>query len=924
MTTDTSFQRGDHVRSAKFGIGRVEVDTGLTIIVRFQHGIEECQKPSLNRVFTPLQTLELDQWHAPVEVITRIQAEAIQSVNDTWGVFSRSRIALLPHQLWVCRRVLEDWPMRWLVADDVGLGKTIEAGLILWPLLSRGTVKRLLILCRAYLVEQWQYRLRTMFDIRMARYAAASDTEKGDFWNTHNQVVASLETIRLDRGGRHDRLFESEPWDLLIVDEAHHLNADEQSGPTLGYEVVERLENGKRVKSILFFTGTPHRGKNYGFISLLRLLRPDIFDVHQSMTEQLPSLRNVMIRNNKQNVTDLKGNRLFEPPLVSSETYDYSPAEAHFYDLLTEFILKGQAYATSLDSANRRMVILILITMQKLASSSVAAVRRALKGRLSRISATRSDLEKLQTKLNEMRQSGFIARYQDLETAGDTDAISKLEEQILALTAAVQLMQDEESYLRELILAAEAVREETKIGKILDIIEDRFAGREVLLFTEYKATQSLIMTTLIRRFGAGCVGFINGDGIAEDVIDLSGASVTIRQTREEASAKFNSGGYRFLVSTEAGGEGIDLQERCHCLIHVDLPWNPMRLHQRVGRLNRYGQQARVEVISLHNPHTVESLIWEKLNAKISNIQIALSQVMDEPEDLLQLVLGMASPTLFLEVFAEASSIPRQRLSDWFDQKTARFGGQDVIETVKNLVGNCAKFDFQQVSPHLPAVDLPDLAPFLRTMLTLNGRKFREDGEGLTFKTPESWLNEPGVRTLYERVIFDRENRSSDAAQRVIGVGHKIMDQAVDQAKVFPVCAATMPDGALERPLLVFRVSDRVTGESGVIRSMILGMELGEAGQRSLALLRDWELLQRLNGLIGARGIRRAKTSMRPDNTAAVATAIEETQREVESRLGDLDLPFKVPMVENLAVIWPTKGGPREGSATSDADEDEID
>ena len=197
-----------------------------------------------------------------LKLITRVQAEAIQSINDAWGVFSPSRIALLPHQLWVCRRVQEEWPTRWLIADDVGLGKTIEAGLILWPLLAKERVKRLLILAPASLVEQWQYRLRTMFDIRIARYAADSDTEQGGFWQTHNQVIASLNTLRLDHNGRHERLFEGDPWDLLIVDEAHHLNADERSGPTLGYRLVQQLVEEEHVKSMLFFTGnTPPREK---------------------------------------------------------------------------------------------------------------------------------------------------------------------------------------------------------------------------------------------------------------------------------------------------------------------------------------------------------------------------------------------------------------------------------------------------------------------------------------------------------------------------------------------------------------------------------------------------------------------------------------------------------------------------------------
>src|SRR5262245_5969819 len=315
------FQPGNTVRSGKFGVGQVVIDDGRTVVAQFEHGLERCLPGELTLVATPLDTLQRTEWDAPLMLLTRVLGEAIQSVNDRWGVFSRSRIALLPHQLWVCRQVLETWPTRWLVADDVGLGKTIEAGLILWPVLSRDLVRRLLIICPASLVEQWHLRLKSMFDIRLAPYVTEADTKNSDFWHTHPQVVASLQTLRTDLGGRYTRMLEAPPWDLLVVDEAHHVNADEKSGPTLGYQFLEKLVEANRVRSIVFFTGTPHRGKNFGFLSLLRLLRPDLFDPKRPLTQQLSGLRQVMIRNNKQNVTDIKGKRLFHPPKTKSRTY---------------------------------------------------------------------------------------------------------------------------------------------------------------------------------------------------------------------------------------------------------------------------------------------------------------------------------------------------------------------------------------------------------------------------------------------------------------------------------------------------------------------------------------------------------------------------------------------------------------------------
>lgn len=912
-----TFERGDRVRHARFGAGRVELDTALTVIVRFEHGLEECEKASLMPILTLFKALQLAEWYAPAAVISRIQAEAIQSVNDTWGVFSRSRIALLPHQLWVCRHVLERWPARWLIADDVGLGKTIEAGLILWPVLAKNTVKRLLLLCPAALVDQWQYRLRHMFDIRMTRYSTEADTPRADFWGTHNQVIASLQTMRADGNGRQARLLESDPWDLLIVDEAHHLNADEQAGPTLGYRFIERLVKENRVASVLFFTGTPHRGKNFGFLALLRLLREDLFDPRRSLREQLPHLREVMIRNNKQNVTDLRGQRLFQPPLVSTETYAYSPAESDFYAKLTDFILQGKAYASSINPSDARTVILVLIAMQKLASSSVAAVARALRGRLSRLVEARQRLDQLQSELQERRAS-LASRYEELEGSGEGDGLSDLEEQIVELTATARLMEDEEPQLRELVAAAEQVDQETKIKQIIRILETRFAERQVLLFTEYKATQSLVMSALIQRFGDGCTGFINGDDRAEEVVNERGARTTMFESRELAAEKFNNGMYRFLVSTEAGGEGIDLQERCHSLVHIDLPWNPMRLHQRVGRLNRYGQTKQVEVISLHNPQTVESLIWDKLNHKIGNIMLALSQVMDEPEDLLQLVLGMTSPSLFREIFSDAPAIPRESLADWFDTKTARFSGRDVIEVVRSMVGNCTRFDFQQIAPELPRVDLPDLAPFFKTMLTLNGRKFREDESGLSFRTPEAW-SEPGTRPGYDRLIFSRDDRSKDAAQRVLGVGHKAIDQAILQAKTSEANVATLPDGVLKSPLLVFRISDRLTTEGGTVRSVIVGVDWRSPTDHDI--LRDWEVLRRLNEILGGRGIRRPKSSRKPDDLDQIPIVLEQTQQLIDQRKSDFDLPFVVPQAEVLAILWPLPAGKSEPTDVSLEDED---
>lgn len=883
-----TFTSGDEVAHPRLGMGVVEMDQGAVVLVRFADGIESCLKEELTPRESIATALRADRWSPPLEVITRAQAAAIVSLNDAWGVFSRSRIALLPHQLWVCHQVLGRWPIRHLVADDVGLGKTIEAGLILWPLLSKGYVKRLLILTPASLVVQWQARLREMFDIRLSRYVVEADHPRTDFWNTHNHVVASLPTMRADRSGRHDRLFAAQPWDLLIVDEAHHLNADERQGATLGYELVERLLRQGKATSALFFTGTPHRGKPYAFWSLLELLRPELFGADRDEEDQLRHLSEVLIRNNKQVVVDMEGNRLFKPIRQHPYTYTYSGEEQDFYNLLTDFITSGRAYAASLTGRARQQVMLVLIAMQKLASSSVAAIRKALQGRLARLRDARDRVQAELSRRVSARPAGNI----DPEDAILYDLQAAIDETLAQET--IQLLENEIPNLERLVEAAEAVEGETKIERILQVVEAEYPRQSVLFFTEYKATQAQLMSGLIERYGDGCVAFINGDERIEGIRLSDGELHTLTEKREDAAERFNRGAVRFLVSTEAGGEGIDLQERCHTLFHVDLPWNPMRLHQRVGRLNRYGQRHTVDVVTLRNEETVEARIWDKLNSKLASIMQALGAAMEEPEDLLQLVLGMSDSSLFNELFAEGTHVRRERLDEWFDQRTRTFGGADVIATVRQLVGHAARFDYRGLG-QVPNLDLPDLQPFFEAMLRWNKRRPSREGEHLAFKTPERWLTRPAVRNRYDGVVFSRDVVGRDAAERVIGVGHQAFDRAVEQALEQQAFLAAAPE--LSGLLIVFQVRDRVTESTGPVREVVLGV-LYESGAMP-TLLRDGELLRRLNGLDP-----KAESVQPQCHGADLHGRIEEAQAWIQGQLDELRLPFRVPEVKPLCLISP--------------------
>jgi ERCC4-related helicase len=876
MTEAQPLAAGILVSHPRHGNGRVVVDMGATAVVRFGGNVEQVLKSEIVEIPSLYSAIRVGSDADPIDAVIRAQALAIRSVNDQWGVFSRSRVQLLPHQLWVCRKVTQEWPFRWLVADDVGLGKTIECGLVLMPLIASGRVRRVLILAPAKLVPQWQFRLKDMFDIRLQRYVTEADTARGDFWATASMVAASFHTLRDDRRGARQRLLNADPWDLVIVDEAHHLSVDERAGETLAYSLVSDLQERGKINSLLFFTGTPHRGKDYGFFGLMHLVRPDLFDPERDPLEQLSQLSKVMIRNNKAIVTDLQGQKLFKPVNVHSWEYQYSDEETQFYRTLSEFVIDGRAYAATLDGRAQTARMLVLITLQKLAASSIAAIRNALRKRRAML----ADL------VNRSNETTSVSLPDDEQVTFDD--LSEAEE-ALPGSAVVLLMEDEIQRLDELIALADAITQETKIERLLQMIGEEFDPDEpILLFTEYKATQALIVNALHRRFGFGSATFINGDERLDGLEQALGSAKTINQPREHAADSFNAGKVRFLVSTEAGGEGIDLQERCAVLVHADMPWNPMRLHQRVGRLSRYGQTRPVSVYILRNPQTVEARIWDLLNAKLERIQTALSSVMEEQEDISQLVIGIAGNSLFNELFSRSEGLSGERLGAWFDRGTSTLGGRDVVETVRELLGSVSKFDFQQVGKDLPKVDLPDLERFFTQTVGRHGRRIFRRDDGLEIRTPDDWkARSYALRDKYEGLVFDRSLRGANAASRVLGIGHPLFDIALDDAQDIPARAAFVE--GLGSPLLILAVEDEVTGTGSLVHRLIFGVTERDG---KIEVLRDWELLQMTNGL-----------TLKSPPGAGSATEGAETVIERLKQAFDADLASHASTLRR-PVSWP--------------------
>jgi hypothetical protein len=248
-----------------------------------------------------------------------------------------------------------------------------------------------------------------------------------------------------------------------------------------------------------------------------------------------------------------------------------------------------------------------------------------------------------------------------------------------------------------------------------------------------------------------------------------------------------------------------------------MPWNPMRLHQRVGRLSRFGQREEVRVFLLRNPDTVEARIWDLLNSKLQRIQAALSNVMEEREDITQLVIGIAGEALFTDLYAGAEGRSGDRLKSWFDEKTATLGGRDVIETARDLYGNVARFDFQGVGQDVPRVDLPDLESFFVGALRANGRRVGREAEGISFKAPDDWRRRSwSVADHYSGLVFDRTLKRENAAGRVLGIGHQLVNLALAQALKAEAHLASF--SGLDRPVLIMVVEDAITGTGASVRA----------------------------------------------------------------------------------------------------------
>ncbi len=515
-----------------------------------------------------------------------------------------SQIDPLPHQIEaVYFYVLKNPRVRFLLADDPGAGKTIMAGLLLKELKYRGLVRRVLIVVPGHLKDQWRREMRDRFaETFVVVDRSVMDAAWGrNVWREHAQILTSMDFAK------RDDVFASlaeAHWDLVIVDEAHKMAAYRYGTKT---QKTERYRLGELLSRtspfVLFLTATPHRGDPENFRLFLDLLEPGFFASRDLLLESVEKKDNpLFLRRLKEDLKDFQGRPLFPPRKVFTVKYFLSDEEKRLYNAVTAYV--EESYNKALAKEKRNVAFALLILQRRLASS-VRAVRRSLERRKAR-------LEQLLKVGQWLAERGTIDE-DALEDLEEWERLQREEELVERLTAAEtrEELEREIRQLGELIRLAkqaERLEVETKLRELQRVMEEerlRQTGEKLLVFTESRETLDYLVEK-IREWGYSVVPLHGG-------MRLDARIRAEHEFREKAQV---------MVSTEAGGEGINLQF-CALMVNYDIPWNPNRLEQRMGRVHRYGQTKEVHIYNLVAIDTREGKVLEALFRKLQEIQEAL-------------------------------------------------------------------------------------------------------------------------------------------------------------------------------------------------------------------------------------------------------------------------------------------------------------
>jgi len=713
---------------------------------------------------TPLERAKAGLWEEAWKFDLRQMAARFLTTNKG-GQLSNARTEILPHQIFTAYTVVSSPRRRFMLADEVGLGKTIEAGMVWQALFQRGYANRTLIITPAGLTRQWQEEFKDKFQSEPPFEIFGLDFTATNprVWDLRARAIASLD--RLKRKEHKRILLENRPWDLIIFDEAHRLSAKEygrKTDRTQNYQLAEALRG--YTDALLLLTGTPHSGDpdHSRFMNLVRLLEPKAD--FSTLTDQ-PLFREpgavpyskLILRTPKLRVTDAEGKVVFKGRMTHPLPFAMYPDEKEFYSAVEDYIRTGyNAIEQIEDSTHKRAVGFILTTFQKLNASSFQAIKAALEGRLARLGKKLEELPKEEEE-EEARDDRYEGENQEKDVVLKTDR---------------EILKDEIKQLEKLL--AIKVTREKKIDSLRDLlkkIDTETPDAKVLIFTEYRRTQEFLKERLEKWYGANTVVLINGS------MELEGKTLEAESKRRSQRVFREEPSVRFMVSTEAGGEGINLQF-CHIVVNYDLPWNPMRFEQRVGRVYRYGQDKVVQIYNLRAKDTVEETVRSYFEQRLRVAAQALQQVTGEnPEDLI------ASLNWQLETEIDPDEIYKRALVDGTLNKQTKEEIQAAVRraqeafeiATQSLFKDASSYSFDSYQKALASpVSLKDLEDFTLKFLARERRQVQRKDGFCEFLTPEA-MKESGLDERYRRATFDRATAIRDSQADFLALGHPFID-----------------------------------------------------------------------------------------------------------------------------------------------------
>jgi len=783
-----SIKKGTLLRGRLFpeAVEVISVDVMENISVIYAKGLETGEIHEKIIGLDQLDSIEIVEEGEKVDFSTDgeifflgIEAKRIRLAFEFDPLFAVnvSKIDPVPHQLdAVYKYILPKKKIRYLLADDPGAGKTIMAGLILKELKMRGLMNNCLIVSPGHLKLQWLREMKEKFNERFTIIDRnAIDTSYGtNVWKDRRWCITSLDFIRQEEVRE---TLKNVNWDLVIVDEAHKMSAylyGDKTRKTKRYQVGEVIADNS--SNLVFLTATPHKGDPDNFRLLLSLLDNDVFSSKESMERILSKNKEeYVLRRMKEELKGFDGKRLFPPRDVTTVGYELSNPEKDLYEEVTRYVKKYYRRAQRLEEERkRRNISLALIVLQRRMASSVRALRSSLENRRRRLQTMLDNHQLIQ----EMQDI-----YGDIEDMPEEERW-KLESAIESLTTAQSFeeLQEEINEVDRIITRAREVERlevETKLQKLKELVQKHIekgkAESKLLIFTEAKATLEYLAGKL-KEWGYS-------------VTTIHGNMGLERRIKAEEEFKHSA---QVMVATEAAGEGVNLQF-CWMMVNYDIPWNPNRLEQRMGRIHRYGQ--RHPIVFIFNMVALNTLEGKVLNKVLEKIEIMKEHLGEEKVyDVIGDILENANVEQLIQkvIFGEKEVADAESEIDSISIEKTR-------EEIKRLTAEALalKVDVPWSNETFKLSEENKLVPeylekyFIRAFSKIAGQgkvHRRKDGflgiDWVPYEikdVPYDFRMRYGiVDDRYPRFTFDKQLLKKEETADFISPGHPLMEAVIDK------------------------------------------------------------------------------------------------------------------------------------------------